>query len=55
MLMWGHGNPYTLPVGVWTGAAILEGSLVFLVKLCKCTYHVTSNSTPRQVLTKAAL
>lgn len=45
-------NRYMLPVGR-TGAATLEGGLVFSVKLCKCSYHVTSNSAPWQVLTQA--
>lgn len=50
--MWGHGNPYTSLVGARTGTAILEGSLIFLVKLHKCTHHVPSNSAPRESLTE---
>ena len=50
--MWGHGTPHMLSVGVRTTVAFLEGSS-WSNYVNTALYHVTSNSAPKQVLTKA--
>ena len=50
--MWGHGRPHMLPVGMRTTVAFLEGSS-WPNYVNTALHHETSNSAPKQVLTKA--